>query len=366
MNKLSSKKYLIFIFILFSLWRIGLIIISLLAGKYVPSQVGYLGPQELLGFANFDGLHYLSIAKHNYSQFEEVFFPMFPIIIKLFSIVTEERYILSGILAANISFLLALIFLYKLLILDFPEKIVKKILIILLIFPTSFFYGSIYTESLFLLLITSSWYFFRINKFWLGGILGGFASATRLVGIFILLSILFRTSWKSWLCKKNLPLLFIPLGLLGYALYLQVNRGDFFFFFHSQSLIGTGRTTSSLILPPQLFWRYIKILTTVPISNYQYWISLSELISFVFAGICLWKGRKILSKDYQIYSWLSLIIPTLSGTLMSMPRYLITIFPIYIVLASIKNKPLLLFWQFVSIILLIIATAFFTKGYFIA
>src|SRR5258706_5842641 len=88
-------------------------------------------------------------------------------------------------MASNCIFLVSLFVFYKIIRFDYPKKVAYLSLVALLVFPTSFFFGSVYTESLFLFLSLLSFYFAR-KKWWiLAGISGMLLSGTRIVGIAI-------------------------------------------------------------------------------------------------------------------------------------------------------------------------------------
>ena len=75
-------------------------------------------PQWLWSFANFDGVHYLTIAQKGYSaQFTQVYFPLYPILLKYFSVIFPLNQVLTGLIISNLFFLSSL-FVFYLLIKD--------------------------------------------------------------------------------------------------------------------------------------------------------------------------------------------------------------------------------------------------------
>jgi len=92
-------------------------------------------------------------------------------------------------------------------------------------------------ESLFILLILLSLYFFEKEKFWLAGLFGGLSAMTKTPGI-LLFAGYGLVFLERWLKEKKvswhwLGILLIPLGLLGvFGLYGK-QYGDFFAYFHS-------------------------------------------------------------------------------------------------------------------------------------
>lgn len=374
-----------FIITIFFFWRIGLFLIAYFGSKLLrfspsfPYSDIWLLPSKLpswfWGFANFDGVHYLTIAKTGYSaNFTQVFFPLYPLLINIIhKILPFLDLITVGLLLSNLLFLVSLFMLARLLRLDYPEVIVKWFLAFLVLFPTSFYFGSLYTESLFLVLIIGTFYFARRKNWWLAGIFGALASATRLIGILLLPAIL----WERYTQKKDItyfkkiirfpPLYLIPLGLISYMLYLQWRFGDALLFWHVQPVFGAQRSGSAIITPFQVLWRYFKIITSVPSTQYQWWTAIYELAGFLMALFCLIAAHlKKVRLPYLIFAWLALITPVLTGTFSSIQRYILIIFPIYLALALIKTKWLKILILFLFAGLLIVSTVLFTNGFWVS
>jgi len=178
----------------------------------------------------------------------------------------------------------------------------------------------------------------------------------------------FRKERKAQL-KLFLPLLLAPLGLVVYMLYLQWTVNDPFYFFHVQPLFGAQRSGSNLVLPYQVIWRYLKIFVTVPLVH-TYFVAVLEFASFAlfFALLVLgWAGKKI-RLSYLVFGFSLLILPTLTGTFSSVPRYVLPIFPGFLVLAFYLEKlkflrlPLIL----ASLVLSLVCVMFFVRGYWIS
>src|SRR3989337_3968419 len=80
----------------------------------------------------------------------------------------------------------AFYFLYRLVELDHDREVARRSVFYLAIFPTSLFFQSIYSESLFLLLTIGCLYAARRNEFVLAGIAGALATLTRSPGLLLL------------------------------------------------------------------------------------------------------------------------------------------------------------------------------------
>lgn len=337
---MNSRKFII---LLFTFWRLNLEVLAWLGSKILPLKEGYLGP---IPWANFDGVHYLLIAQSGY-QYKQAFFPLYPLFIRYLGRLLGGNFILSGMLISNLSILLLLFVFWKILSiksLKLSENTKKWSLIFLMFFPTSFYFGSVYTESLFLLLVLLSFHYLSKGKKLFFGIFASLASATRLVGAFLL----------------------VPLGLIAYMIFLQKNYGDALFFIHSQPAFGAGRSGGELIILPQVYWRYLKIFLTVPILSYDYFIAFIEFFMF-HAGLYLiyLAYRKKLPESWLFFSTAAIVGPTFTGSLSSMPRYVLAAFPIFIMLAG-SSKQIRSIAFSISYLLFCLFTILFSQGYWIS
>lgn len=368
-----NKQAIVFILILITVWRLFLFIPDFLGVFFLQQRVGFIGPTP---WANFDGVHYLSIAQNGYFQFEQAFFPLFPVLIKIVSVITFGDYTWAGMVIVYASLFLWLFFFYKLLEMDYKTSVIRWTLTFTLFFPTAFFFVSLYTESFFLLLVVLTFYLIRKKQWIAAGMMVGLASATKLVGIFLLPALLieFYMVYKREVFSKNhfLKISLMTLvgisGLILYMLYLWKTYADPLFFIHAQPAFGANRSGGDIILLPQVLYRYIKIFFTVPFTNYDAWIALLELsmlffcLSFLFGG--LWKKKIRLS--YIVFSLLAVLGPTLTGSLSSIPRYVLAAFPVFIYLGMIASYKVKITLVLLFAVLLIVLTGYFLQGYFIA
>ncbi len=373
--QLDKQKPLIFVLKIFVVWQILIVIFAGL-GQLIPMQYtnsiyaereDIVNPPIFWTRANFDGIHYLDIAKNGYGIYQQVFFPLYPGFIKFLTPYFGGRALTAGLMISWFSFLGALFFFYKLIKLDFDEKIVKRTLVYFLIFPTSFFFSVVYTESLFLFLVLSSFYFARKRNWWLAGILGALASATRLVGIFLLPALL----WEWWEQQKVkspklkvqsllslIPIFLVAMGLLFYMRFLAINYNDSLMFAHLQSV-------DKIIPLYQVFWRYLKMLLTTKPDPIYFTIWLEFLTTVGFLVLLVFAYLRKIHFPYLVFALLAFIFPTTSGTLLSMPRFVLVLFPCFIVLALIEAKKIRWLLLALSFLLFAISTILFTRGYWV-
>ncbi|MDO8639423.1 MAG: mannosyltransferase family protein [bacterium] len=383
-----------FILISFLIWRIVLFLPLFASEQFLKYRIAYdytniwkfIEPYQpvssflLYPWANFDGVHYLLIAGQGYTN-NFGFLPLFPLLIRavssLFGTGTTLGVIqfFSGFFLSNLFFLTSLFVLYKLLSLDYSKKTVFLSIIFLLLFPTSFFFGSIYSESLFLLLLLLSFYFARKKQWLWASVFGMMLSVTRIIGIFILLALIYEfikqaclpAGRKKRVSSKLIPILLIPVGIISYGFYNLNKTGSFFYFLQAHANMGTERSADAIILMPQTLFRYAKILSTLPITQFEWWIALLEVSIFFVASFLLYVAwKKKVRTSYLIFAVLAFLLPASSGTFTGLPRYSLVIFPIFIALALLKNRTLQMLYVLISSILLFILLMFFSKGYFIA
>ncbi|MBI3397558.1 hypothetical protein HY045_03720, partial [Candidatus Woesebacteria bacterium] len=328
----ESNKHLEFIFTSFFLWRIGLFIVAVIAVNLIHSQANFLGgglenytkAPWFWGWSNFDGEHYLSIARFGYRPLEQAFFPLYPLLIRLTVKIFDVHFIhpelanISGLLISNASFLIGLMGFYNVLQLDYSEKITKLAVFLILIFPTSFYFGSVYTEGLFFALIIWSFYFARKRNWFIASLLALLSSMTRIVGIIMLPALIveFLLAQQSMkFNRKAIWLLLIPLGLISYMIFLKIKFGDPLAFIHTLPSFGEQRSGTPILLP-QVFYRYL--FKIFPNLNYSYLpliftTFLEFFSSLLFLIISIFSLLR-LRLSYSIYLVAGFLLPTLSGS----------------------------------------------------
>ncbi len=384
------------IFFYFVSWRIVLFVVAMFAIYFIPvfgNRFPYADtaleitglPNWVWGFGNFDGVHYLRIAQNGYnSEYTEAFFPLFPFLIRLFSkfipknlsldtdIFVDPAYFYSGLLLSNLIFLAGLIFVYKLYKIDNNKNTSFLSVILLLAFPVSFYFGAIYTESLFLFLAAGSLYFARKGKFLVSGVFASLASATKIIGILLIFALIIEFYLQK---KKNdvkneaivfLSFLIAPLGLFIYMLYLNEAHGDPLYFLSAQPGFGAERSAIPLVPYPQVIYRYFKMLFSVDLKSLHFFNILSEFIFGTIPFVLIFLLYKNIRLSYLVFIFIALLVPTLTGTFSSMPRYSLVLFPIFPLIVSSLSKTQLKLLSIVCVILQFIYLSLFIRGYWIA
>lgn len=364
-------------------WRIGLFVIAFLAPYFITSfggrfpyykelliNQGY--PSWIWSFGNFDGVHYINIAKDGYlADYSQAFFPLYPLILRF--ITYDGQYLLSGIILSSLFYLVALFALYFYYIREYKRKTVINSILLLSLFPTSFYFGAVYTESLFLLLVVMTFLLIREKLFFYASMIIALATATKVVGIFLVIYLLIEMIqfYKTNLINKKSLLkicvyAFISLmGILGYMLYLKIYFNDPLYFLNAQPVFGASRTAGEIILLPQVIYRYFKIFFTVPIFQLSFWNALLEFVFSILSLSILVYFYKKVRLSLFVFIFGCLVIPTLTGTFSSMPRYVLMLFPLFPLIVE-KGGWIFKYIVIVSLILQIILLGLYSQGYWVA
>ena len=290
-------------------------------------------------FSSADASWYFGIAEQGYdpgpfTRSEPknwTFFPLFPFSISVLNIVIGSS-VVSGLLFANLSFLLSLFVLHAI---GRKQNLEPHSLSLLpwlvCFFPTSYFFSAPLTESLFLLCTSLAWYSVFSGRILSAGLLMALASATRPTGLLVLPAF-FYLLWqqRSLLSPRGVLAAGIaPSGAALYMWYLYRLTGEPLAFAKNQFAWNRGEidfftflanTTGDLlhVLEP---WNPI-------------WLNLAAVILAFTAGFAF-----AFRKEFGLALFLLVPIGTalLTGTALSAARFVGGLFPVYFYLLSISK-----------------------------
>jgi hypothetical protein len=188
----------------------------------------------LLGvWQRFDSIWYTKIAMQGYAQGDgtTVFFPLYPLLMRLVGKVFLGNYLLGGIIVSNVAYLSALVYLYKLTQLEFDSQVAARAVVYLSVFPTAFFLLGVYTESPFLLFAISAFYYARKGNWLAASIMGLLAALTKQLGLLLLLPLAYEYLAERWFAMRSirldaLLLALIPIGTLTFLLFRHFYIGE--------------------------------------------------------------------------------------------------------------------------------------------
>ncbi len=351
--KLYPKISLFFI-----IWLAAVILTAFLSFSTLPHS-GKFSDNFWESFGNWDGGHFLGIAEQGYKEkFQFAFFPLYPLLIRLLNQITGN-YLLAAILISLVSTYLGMQLLYKLVLEDFKKEIAEKTILFLLFFPTSFYFLAAYSEGLFFFLTIATFYFLKKKRLFLATLTVSLVSATRLIGLAVVAVFLIEIGINQGFNRKNWYTLLAPGGFILYCWFLQTQTGDPFYFIvsevHWQRLI---------TVPVSGFWETLKSLVQPGFIS-GHFNSFLDLLFAVFGLGLVIRTFRFLPSSYSLYSLFSIGLPLFTPSLSSMPRFLLVIFPIFILIAFTKNRYFILAYQMISLMLLSAFIVLYINGYWV-
>lgn len=318
-------------------------------------------------WSRWDAESYLSIAENGYAtegkqRFLLVFFPLYPLLTTLVAVVFKD-YILSAFIVSGAASIAAGLFFRLLVKLDHPEKTAQHAVFFLFIFPTAYFLHIPYTESLFIALVVGCFWAARTEKWLAAGILGFLACLTRVNGIILFAALLFEMREQYRLAhainRRWSATLLVPLGFFSYLALNYAVAGNALMFLTYQR----ENWSKYLRFPFQGLWEKYQTFLHQPAANSNI-VGFQELF-FVAVGLAAivfgWKHMRNSYRVWMIANWL-LFIST--SFVLSVPRYTLTMFPIFILMALLARldqrlNVLLTIW---SLLYLALFSSLFVKG----
>lgn len=323
-------------------------------------------------YAHFDGGWYIKIAQNGYTTLKETaWWPLYPLTMRAFHAVTGISYATSGVIISICCFVLAVFILGLLAERHFGFQTAFITMVCFAFYPTTYYFDSVYTEALFVLLAVSSIYAANTNRFVLSAILAALTTLTRNTGVLLCLVFVFEyarsrsLTWRLWqpawwgkldwtFCWVVLP----PFTLVGYCLWLKSRFGNPLAFISAEKLWYRSYMSPWDVVRNTLYL-YRHPHATVMEHAYIWF----ELASFAFAVLLLTIGLFYIRKSISHFSlwlfilagaWLTSTEPSMDipDYLVSFPRYVLMLFPGFIYLGQTVRKmkwllvPILVFFIF--------------------
>ena len=321
-----------------------------------PELTRSLADPLLSPLARWDAAWYLRIAESGYgdSDVRAAFFPLYPLLVRAVATpfgASPGALLVAAYAVALAAFLGALVLLHRLVSLELGRPLAQPALLLLAVFPGAAFFGAPYSESLFLLLAVGAFYAARTGQWaWAGAAAAG-AAATRSAGVLLLLP-LAMLWWSSRPRKAGNAawLLLAPLGLAAYAAFLGLAEGDAWRFLDVQDAWSRELTVplagawdgfgAAIDGARQLLSGQTEVVYFEEAAGDPYRIAAVNLMLFgtlVFALVACAGCLRRLPKAYGAWVAVSLVLPLTFPVepqpLMSLPRFLAVLFPIFMWLA---------------------------------
>jgi hypothetical protein len=281
----------------------------------------------------WDAMHYLNLAENGYaavgdSRVSLVFFPLYPWLVRAMAVLVSDYMVAAFVVSGIASLATGLLFM-RLARCDESEEVARNTVWFLFIFPTSFFLHICYTESLFLALTLGCFLAARKDRWALAGLLGAGACLTRVNGLILGPALATEVILQYWQTRRiNLRWLWlglVPFGFLGYLWLNHEVTGDFFAF------------------TKIMHEHWYKKFATPWFGIHDVWLralgmnvneGLNEFIGVVLISVCMVWSWFRLRPSYSVWVTLNWLLINSTAYVLSVPRYMLTLFPVFILFAK--------------------------------
>lgn len=187
-EKKFSKKTVLFVMLGALVLHVAAVLVGMLIFSKLNPQASFKNVWSLSWMkSNTDAQHYINIAENWYQKDGNdklliVFFPMLPIMIRCFNVITQNSY-LSGQLINLIATVMSSGMIYLTLrdVLDERRSVIAVFIALLL--PGAIFFNSPMTEPLFMLFTVTAFFFMQRKRYILAAVFVALSGFTRSLGV---------------------------------------------------------------------------------------------------------------------------------------------------------------------------------------
>jgi hypothetical protein len=234
----------------------------------------------------------------------------------------------------------------------------RAAVLLVALYPFAFVFTAVYSDGLFLFFVLLAVDAAERGAALVSGVAAGLAVDTRLLGVAQLPALVVLLWPRIW------PLALMPAALGLWMLYLHEHYGDWLAYSHAERA-GWQRQTPS----PRAWWHELRTLES-EVSNlffhlpspgahgYPPYIQLAvygvvDLVCLLLALWLSWLAWRTIGAAYALYSFATLGIivaaPAADQPLVSLPRFLLADFPLFLVLARYERRRGLLYGLFAAL-----------------
>jgi len=306
-------------------------------------------------YVRWDAHHYVRLARNWYvnrgdPRFHIVFFPLYPLTLRLAGALTRLDIPLLGCILSNIYLFLGGLTLYELTRVTYDDSVARRALPLFMLSPLSVFMSVPYGESLFVLTTLLSLLMARRRKFGWAVLFGALAANTRMLGILTTAPIFLElmdasmetpsTSRKSRLIDIISCVLMTSPVLLGLGAYILLNwwvtGNPQQFLIYQREHWGQQFGSIGNTMSYSLGLARMMIADASKWYAYTTWIpqvaSVTLLISLLFVV------RRRLHPGDSAYAWLYILAAISPTWLLSGSRYLMALYALYAAVALLTSS----------------------------
>ena len=291
---------------------------------------------------SWDGRWYLELIRRGYphsvpanityDQLEAraAFFPVYPMLARAADRVLPGGDTFAAILLNVVLGAVAVVLVGLLARELYGVAVAARAMVLFVVFPGSFVLSFTYSEATLIVLAAACLLFLLREQWWLAGIAGMLATATRpngvgVVAACVVASFLAIRKSRDWMSLVAVVL--SPIGFVGFQLYVDHTAGERGVWFRVQSeawkegtSFGATAVTNTFEFLTHPFSSPTDALTA---------LSMAALVAMIW---CAWRMR--LSPPLAAYSAVVVALMLIPETVTARPRFLITAFPLIIAAAA--------------------------------
>ncbi len=305
---------------------------------------------------------YIDIAEHGYkaapySPTEAAnwaFFPAYPLLLRMVAHGrAPEFYLVAGFCLSLIFYGCGVIYLGKLLLLDYDPETALRTIILFCFYPFAFSLAVFGPDSLLLLTVCAAFFYAREGRWVPAALAAGIACVTRVQGVLVVPCLMYLYGKEKSFRWRNvdpsfIALLLAPVGLAGFLGRLWQLTGN------PLAFVGIQQAwNNSPSWPFAFLVRFLREPVLIGSSGWD-----PELLSVVttcaLAALFGWSWRRrSMRTEYLIFFALQLVVLTCRTSTLGNLRYVTGCFPFFITLGLLAKRPLA--WS----LTLVVFTGFF-------
>jgi hypothetical protein len=313
-----------------------------LAALLALAWFGRHGSYGLALWARWDSGWFLRIAEHGYASREgtAAFFPAYPGLVAILGRVFLGHYALAGLAVSLVSCAVAFVLLWRLAEERLGHDGAFRTVLYLAVFPVSLFLQAVYSEALYLAAVLAAFSLAERRRWTWAGVAAALALLTRSAAI-ALLAALVVLAWPD--LRQAAWLLLAPLAFLAFPLVLQRQIDEPWAFLHAQA---QWEREWSWAGPFGGLWEGVAKIGN-DVESYTHAQSVAINVEglvfcalFIVLAVLVWRW---FGAVYGVFAAVSLALPlsTPAGDfpLLSLPRFGLVVFPFFLVLARVGERP---------------------------
>jgi hypothetical protein len=343
----NALRGVVALFVMFLVWRLSLVALAYFGLNFMGVgkcrqhwQVFGVEHYVLNGHFRWDSAWYRSIMHEGYRPrgSSAAFYPALPYLTRFVGwIVNDWRW--GAMIVVNTCTFVATWALCRVSRQELPEVDARLSARLMLVFPTSFFLVSFFSESVYLCFSLLSFLSYRNARYQWAGVWGMAAMLSRSTGVVLFCAFVGDIAWQWWKERKQPPrtalwLLLIPAGLGLFALMQWVQTGEPLAFVKTQS---HWRPRPAWPWVP-LLRAFFKVDWSLPLHAENARQIQEALIATLTLGGALLMAVRRWRPVYWLYTFGVVLLPLSTGTMMGISRMCLVAFPLYLLGASVFHS----------------------------